>query len=97
VAVDLSEAPAGLQPVVQVVPDWNHPRREALLFECKVGKGRLLVCSADLTTELDQRPAARQLRRSLLDYAGGENFDPATELTPDQVRSLLFTDGTGTK
>jgi hypothetical protein len=96
VAVDLSDGPAGLRPIVQVVPDWNHPRREALLFECKVGKGRLLVCSADLATDLDQRPAARQLRRSLLDYAAGGNFDPAAEMTPDQIRPLLFADGAGT-
>jgi hypothetical protein len=95
VAIDLSDAPAGLRPIVQVVPDWNQPRREALLFEARVGKGRLLKCSADLRTDLDKRLAARQLRRSLLDYAAGKNFDPVTEMTPDQVRSLLVMDGVG--
>jgi len=88
-AVDLSDAPEELRPIVQVVPDWNHPRREALLFECKVGKGRLLVCSADLKTDLHKRPAARQLRRSLLEYAAGRNFDPQTAITLKEVRSLL--------
>ena len=86
VAVDLSRAPAKLRPIVQVVPDWNHPRREALLFECKVGKGRLLVCSADLRTNLDKRPAARQLRKSLLDYAAGNTFDPITAMTLEQAQ-----------
>lgn len=88
-AVDLSDAPGELRPIVQVVPDWNHPRREALLFECKVGKGRLLVCSADLKTDLYKRPAARQLRKSLLEYAAGRDFDPQTAMTLKQVRSLL--------
>lgn len=78
--------------VVQVVPDWNAPRREALLFECKVGPGRLLMCSTDLSTDLGGRPAARQLRRSLLDYAAGKHFDPATGMTPDQIRALLVVD-----
>ncbi len=92
VACDLSDAPVELRPIVQVVPDWNHPSREALLFECKVGKGRLLMCSADLKTDLPKRPAARQLRRSLLDYAAGKNFDPATAMTLKQLRSLLVID-----
>jgi hypothetical protein len=90
VAVDLGQAPTGLQPIVQVVPDWNHPRREALLLECKVGKGRLLVCSIDLTTDLGERPAARQLRKSLIEYAASQSFDPTITLTLTQLRSLLF-------
>ena len=90
VAVDLTDAPAKLRPIVQVVPDWNNPRREALLFECKIGKGRLLVCSVDLTTDLKKRPAARQLRRSLLKYAAGKTFDPATRMTLDQIRARVI-------
>ena len=92
VAVDLSDAPAGLQPIVQIVPDWNEPCREALLFECQVGKGRLLVCSADHRTDLANRPAARQLRRSLLAYAAGPAVDPESAMTPAQIRGLLVVD-----
>jgi hypothetical protein len=97
VAIDLSAAPPGLHPIVQVVPDWNQPRREALLFECKVGKGRFLMCSADLHTKLDDRPAARQLRRSLLTYAASPKFNPVTEMSADQVRSLLVIGGVDEK
>ena len=88
-AIDLTEAPAALQPIVQVVPDWNDPRREALVFECRVGKGRLLVCSADINADLDQRPAAAQLRRSLLAYAAGDRFSPAVSISPTKIRTLL--------
>lgn len=87
VAVDLTHAPAGLQPIVQVVPDWNDPRREALVFECRVGEGRLLVCSADLNA--DAHPAARQLRRSLLDYAAGDRFDPEMSIPTADLCKLL--------
>ena len=90
VAVELSEAPAALQPIVQIVPDWNHPRREALLFECEVGQGRLLVCSVDLRTDIHERPAARQLRSSLLRYVGSKSFNPAVKLSKEQIRTLLL-------
>ncbi|MCH7225425.1 sugar-binding domain-containing protein [Haloferula sp. A504] len=89
VAVDLTGAPVELQPIVQVVPDWNDPRREALVFECRVGKGRLLVCSADLNADLAGRLPALQLRRSLLDYAAGDQFEPTAKVTVDGIRELL--------
>lgn len=89
VAIDLTRAPAELQPIVQVVPDWNDPRREALVFECRVGKARLLVCSADLNADLAGRLPARQLRRSLLDYAAGDQFEPKATVTPADIRQLL--------
>jgi hypothetical protein len=89
VAVDLTKTPANLRPIVQVIPDWNDPRREALLFECKVGEGRLLMCTADLSTDIHNRPAARQLRKSLLDYTAGKSFNPATSMTLDQLRRLF--------
>jgi len=72
-------------------PDWwNNPRREALLFECKIGKGRLLVCSIDLTTELKKRTAARQLCSSLLKYAEGKTFDSVIKMTVDQIRATVI-------
>ena len=57
-----------LRPTVQVIDDWNTNRRLGMVFECRTAKGRLMVCSADLEEHLDQRPAARQLLSSPLDY-----------------------------
>jgi len=87
-ALVMDELPGGLRPIVQVIDDWNTNRRLGLLFECRVGKGKVLVCSADLARDLDARPAAQQLRRSLLGHMASEKFDPEIELTMDQVRSL---------
>jgi hypothetical protein len=50
------------------------------VFEAQVGGGSLLVCGYDLSTNLNQRPAARQFRTSLFRYARGERFRPAVEL-----------------
>ena len=64
----LDDLPPDLRPTVQVIDDWVTNRKLGLVFEAKVGKGKLLVCSIDLKNDLDQNPVARQMRHSLLDY-----------------------------
>lgn len=78
-----------LRPLVQVVPDWFRPQRLGLVFQAKVGKGKLLVSSIDLENDLDQRPAARQLRHSLLKYAASDSFDPKISVDLASIRSLF--------
>jgi hypothetical protein len=90
-AMILDDLPKALRPTVQVIDDWFTNRRLALVFEARVGEGRLLVTSIDLTTGLEGNVVARQMRRSLLDYVAGERFDPAVSLTPAQVRTVLAT------
>jgi hypothetical protein len=89
-AVNLDRLPQALQPIVQPIDDWNRNYKLGLVFECRVGPGRLMVCSADLESSLDTRPVARQLRRSLLDYMAGEKFQPQTEVSAADIRGLLF-------
>ncbi len=89
-AVNMDSLPRGLRPVVQVIDDWNRNYKLGLVFECRLGAGKLMVCSADLESDLDRRPVARQLRRSLLAYMGGPHFDPPVEVTPEQIRGVLF-------
>ena len=88
-ALLLDGLPPGLRPTVQVIDDWFTNRRLGLVFEAKVGPGRLLLSSIDLESDLESNVVARQLRRSLLDYVASDDFAPTVELTPDQVRSLL--------
>jgi hypothetical protein len=89
-AVNLGRLPRALEPIVWAIDDWNRNYKLGLVFECRVGPGRLVVVGADLESSLDERPAARQLRRSLLDYMGGRRFGPAVSVTPDELRGLLF-------
>lgn len=88
-AMHLDALPADVRPVVQIVPDWFDPERLALVFETRVGAGRLLVCSAELEQQLEARHAARAFRQSLLDYAASDDFNPSATLTPEQVLSLF--------
>ncbi len=85
----LDGTPRGFRPIVQPVTDFHHNRLLAHLFEARVGEGRLLVCGYDLDTDLKKRHAARQLRRSLLEYMGSTAFRPGQSLSIDLVERLL--------
>lgn len=89
-AVNVSSLPAELQPIVQVIDDWNRNYKLAALFECRIGEGRVMVCAADLQNNLERRPAAAQLGRSLLEYMASDTFSPPITLTPEQFLSLRF-------
>ncbi|MDQ1258138.1 MAG: hypothetical protein QG656_2747, partial [Candidatus Hydrogenedentes bacterium] len=85
----LDGLPAELRPVVQVIDDWTTNRRLGLAIEARVGGGRLLVCSSDLAGNLDARPVARQMRRSLLDYMASDAFQPAVEVSAEALSGLF--------
>ena len=89
-AVNLDRLPRRLEPVVWAIDDWNRNYKLGLVFECRVGRGRLVVSGADLEGSLDARPAARQLRRSLLDYMASRRFEPAVSVSAAELRGLLF-------
>ena len=79
-AMVLDDFPKGFEPIVYIIDDWFTNRKLGLLYEAKVGKGKLLVCSADLQHDLNTRPAAAQFRQSLLEYMASDAFNPAQEL-----------------
>jgi hypothetical protein len=85
----LDEFAFDLRPVVQVIDDWNTNRKLGLLFEAKVGQGKLLVCSIDLRTNLDERPAARQMLHSLLSYINSNAFAPKHKVEAELIEDLL--------
>ena len=77
----------GIRPIVQVVDNLDRVCKLALVFEAKVGAGRLLVCASDLPGLND--PAARQLLASLSAYAASSAFHPEAELSPEEVTRML--------
>ncbi|MDR3458285.1 MAG: hypothetical protein P4N60_12620 [Verrucomicrobiae bacterium] len=88
-AVNLSAAPRSLRPIVWAIDDWNRNWKLGVIFECNVGPGRLLVSAINLAGDGDHGgPGLLQLRRSLLDYMGGDKFHPAATLTSAEARGL---------
>lgn len=85
----LDEFPAALKPLIQPIDTWFENRRLSLAFETSTGGGKLLVCSINMTDDLDGRPVSRQLLHSLLSYMNSDAFSPATEADPALIRGLL--------
>jgi hypothetical protein len=85
----------GIHPIVRVIDDWFTNRPLALIFEAKIGKGKLLVSGIDLTQNLANRPEAQQLLFSLKKYMTGPQFSPRTELKKEQIRNFTTKKLTG--
>lgn len=86
----LNTTPKELKPIVQMIDTYGRNHKLGNLFEARVGTSRLLVCSIDLTTNLEKRIVARQFRRSILDYMRSPKFSPQQELSVE-VLNALFT------
>ena len=87
-AMILDDMPAELRPTVQVIDDWFTNRRLGLVFEARMGRGRLLVTSIDLGGPgID--PVRRQLLASLMNYVESPRFHPGINVTEEQIRRLL--------
>jgi len=88
--MQFTDFPKGFQPLIQSIDTWFVNRKIGMLFEAKVGQGRLIVCSVDLEKNLKTRPVARQLLTSITHYMISNKFRP--EYTVDAARvSDLFT------
>jgi hypothetical protein len=87
----LDGLPAELAPIVQAIDDWNTCRKLGLVFEAHVEQGKLVVSAVDLVKDLEQRPVARQLRHSLLEYMSGAQFSPTTSVPLAALHQLLRT------
>jgi hypothetical protein len=81
----LSDFPAKLTPTIQIIDDWFEARKLGLLFEAKVGRGKIIVTSIDL---YNQSIANRQLFKSLINYMTGSNFAPSVSIELGLIKSL---------
>ncbi len=88
-AIVLDEFSPKLKPIVRVIDDWFENRRLALIFEAKVGNGRVIVSGIDLINDVEKRPEARQLLYSIQKYMLGNKFNPKVELEIKAIKSLL--------
>jgi hypothetical protein len=83
--MNLMELPKDYQPPIQPIDTWHVSRKLGMLIEAKVLKGRLLMTTMDITSRLDQRVVARQMRQAILAYMQSNDFRPTLTLTPDVI------------
>jgi hypothetical protein len=86
--IRLDVVAAGLRPIVRVIDDWVTARPLGLIFECRVGKGKLLVSGIDLLTDATERPEARQLLYSLEQYMVSPAFHPRQPVDAEKIRAI---------
>ena len=78
-----------IQPIVQTIDAFSRNQKLGLLFEVKVGSGRLLVCSLNLSGNDD--PIRRQMRSSLIRYLSEPAPAKLDKLSTNEI-ALLFRD-----
>ncbi|MHB0755952.1 sugar-binding domain-containing protein [Polaribacter sp. M15] len=76
------------RPIVQPIDNFERCSKLGLLFEFKVGKGNILVCSTDLSDTDDF--VAQQLRLSILRYMNSEAFHPKALITSKALLSTIY-------
>lgn len=85
----LEDFPVGFKPLVQPIDTWFLNRRLGLVYEAKVGKGKIIVSSADLRKD-SEGAASKALFQSLWNYMGSDQFHPQTEVHFDVIRDVFI-------
>lgn len=90
--MNLEDFPVDFKPLVQPIDTWFMNRRLALIFEARVGKGKIMVSSADLSPDLNaEEPAARQLFYSLQRYMQSDAFQPKFRVDFNTINDIFKT------
>ena len=84
----LDNAPQGYLPIIQVIDNIERNHKLGLLFEFCIGEGKLLVCMSDLQAIMD-KPEARQLYTSILNYMDSDAFSPACQMSWQELSALF--------
>ena len=87
----LNNTGSDYRPIVQVIDNIERNHKLGLVFEFAIGKGKLLVCMADLEKASDY-PEGRAFYRSVLEYMTSKDFVPKTHITLDDFHRLMTTD-----
>lgn len=72
----LETDPENADILVRVIDNFVRNSHLSNLFEAKVGEGKLIFSAIDLHSSLNDRPAARQLKYSILNYMNSKTFEP---------------------
>jgi hypothetical protein len=84
----LEDFPKGFTPLVQPIDTWFMNRKLAMILECKVGNGKLIISSADLSAT-SSHPSCRQLFFSITNYMGTTKFNPDQHVSAEMLKDLF--------
>lgn len=84
----IDRLPKDFDPIIEVIDNVERNFRLSLMLECNVGKGKLIILSADME-KASQYPEGKWLLQSVKEYMTGKDFKPVVTLTPDQLVNLV--------
>lgn len=84
----IDRLPKEVDPIVEVIDNVERNYRLALMLECYVGKGKLMIISAD-AEKLGNSPEGEWLLQSVKEYMASKECKPDLSLTPEQIVNLL--------
>lgn len=87
--MQFTDFPRNFQPLVQSIDTWFVSRKIGMLFEAKVGKGRLVMTTMDLKTNLGTRIVADQMKKSILNYMKSDHFAPEWDIEAKTIADLF--------
>ncbi len=91
--MNLMELPADYQPPIQPIDTWHVSRKLGMLIEANVLKGKLLMTTMDIDSNLNRRIVARQMRQTILSYMQSDDFQPTLTLDPKVITDFFTKDG----
>lgn len=76
-----------ISPLIQMIDNIQRNEKLAMAFEVRVGRGKLLVTSFNLSNI--QEPTVKRFVKSAVAYVRSDVFDPAVSLKPEELISLI--------
>lgn len=80
---------AEIEPLVQIIDNFDRNHRLGLLFEVRIREGgRLLLCACDMIGQIN-KPQVRQLYESIVRYGASQKLQPAVEVGINEIKKLF--------
>ena len=86
--MQFTEFPPEFQPIVQSIDTWFLSRKIGMLFEARVGNGRLMMTTMPLKAN-EKSPVVSQMRKAIFDYMSSDDFRPQYTVDLQCVKDLF--------
>lgn len=89
VAMNLNALPKEFNPLINVIDTYHKNDKLGYLFECNVGKGKLVVSSIDFTKSSEKNISTQRMFCSVVKYMEHEGFSPKHTLELESIYQLM--------
>lgn len=76
------------RPIVQMMDNFERNHKLGILFEGRVGSGKLMICTSRLS-EIADRSEVKQFTKSLLEYVTSQDFAPEHTLDIEKLEKTF--------